>query len=317
MNNMRKLISLLIMSFVCIFVYSQISFSDVKKNDEILYLNNKYDSLQNFNEENVLLQKGQLLYCYHCNCETMFKKDGTIFNPKKRIDVYGNERIETDSSSINNRYFYVYDVIDNSNGRAPKYLLTLIEKNKKDTIYWNFKPNDYLIPIFMNVGYYEKIRSRYVGQKYYMYNSFYSKGLKEKFGKFIPEGTIFKCVDITLDRNLTDWFYAILYNSKYGKIEEHIDLEEKNGFTMFCSIRYLNKCIKRFGRYYGKLVAEGVAVEGMTKRMILEIYGYPNDKNITTTNGNRYEQWIYIRDNERNVREYIYIENDKVTGFQN
>ena len=65
-------------------------------------------------------------------------------------------------------------------------------------------------------------------------------------------------------------------------------------------------------------MTKGEMLENCKDRdLILEIYGYPDDKNITTTNGNRYEQWIYIRDKERNENEYVYIENNKVTGFQN
>ncbi|HHX68838.1 MAG TPA: hypothetical protein GX708_12400 [Gallicola sp.] len=73
----------------------------------------------------------------------------------------------------------------------------------------------------------------------------------------------------------------------------------------------LEAMIKKYGPYYGKLVGEGYYAIGMTKDMIKDSIGEPDDINRTVGSWGTHEQWVYSR-----YDLYIYFENGKVTSFQ-
>lgn len=69
--------------------------------------------------------------------------------------------------------------------------------------------------------------------------------------------------------------------------------------------------IKKYGTYYGKLIYEKNIVIGMTKDMVIESIGKPDDINRTVGSWGVHEQWVYERYDLN-----IYFENGKVSSFQ-
>ena len=124
--------------------------------------------------------------------------------------------------------------------------------------------------------------------------------------------------------------YKILYNGltgyvlKYGFITEEEQLKKGQAQEQLkrdqakeqqlqdqAKIKRERDLIKKYGSHYGKMISEGRFAVGMTKDMLIESIGRPNDINRTVGSWGVHEQWVYdIYD------LYIYFENGKVTSFQ-
>ena len=89
-------------------------------------------------------------------------------------------------------------------------------------------------------------------------------------------------------------------NDSIQRVNDSIQLVEHNKFI-----------IKKYGKYYGKLIIEGKVVLGMTKAMCEEAWGKPKDINVSIGSWGRHEQWVYDGYN------YLYFENGKLTSIQN
>lgn len=69
------------------------------------------------------------------------------------------------------------------------------------------------------------------------------------------------------------------------------------------------RLIEKYGKRYGTLVHVKVIAIGMTKNMVIECMGHPDDINKTIGSWGTHEQWVY-----RN--KYLYFENGKLTSWQ-
>lgn len=73
--------------------------------------------------------------------------------------------------------------------------------------------------------------------------------------------------------------------------------------------------VKKYGKYYGELIAEGKVVLGMTKAMCKDAWGEPDDIHTSIGSWGTHEQWVY--DYEYSSDSYLYFENGKLTSIQN
>lgn len=71
--------------------------------------------------------------------------------------------------------------------------------------------------------------------------------------------------------------------------------------------------IKKYGAVIGNRLFKGVVSLGMTKAMVKEVYGEPDDINRTVTKYSVNEQWVY---GEAPQMELFYFENGKLTAWQ-
>ena len=71
------------------------------------------------------------------------------------------------------------------------------------------------------------------------------------------------------------------------------------------------RIIKEYGSRFGNLINAGKFTIGMTKEMVIESIGKPDDINRTVGSWGVHEQWVY---DKRGL--YIYFKNGKVTSFQ-
>ena len=86
------------------------------------------------------------------------------------------------------------------------------------------------------------------------------------------------------------------------QVNDSIQLAQRNATIM-----------KKYGKYYGKLILEGKVVRGMTKEMCKESWGEPDDINVSIGSWGRHEQWVY----GKLYSSYLYFENGKLTTIQN
>jgi hypothetical protein len=73
--------------------------------------------------------------------------------------------------------------------------------------------------------------------------------------------------------------------------------------------KFLKEMIKKYGKKWGKIVGEKEIMIGMTKEMVLDSWGRPNDINRTVGSWGVHEQWVYSS-------SYLYFENGKLTSWQ-
>jgi len=101
----------------------------------------------------------------------------------------------------------------------------------------------------------------------------------------------------------------LLYLGKFLDEEQEAyiskrDKEEKQYFEA-----QKKKMLKKYGKYWGKLVAEGQLEIGMTKQMCRDSWGEPEDINTTSTRYGTHEQWVY-------TTIYVYFDNGKISAIQ-
>lgn len=68
--------------------------------------------------------------------------------------------------------------------------------------------------------------------------------------------------------------------------------------------------IKKYGSYYANLIIKKEIRIGMTKSMVIDSWGNPEDINRTAGVWGVHEQWVYDSGN------YLYFENGKLTSWQ-
>lgn len=90
-------------------------------------------------------------------------------------------------------------------------------------------------------------------------------------------------------------------NSIYilGKFLKEEDYNKRKAFLL-----------KKFGKTYSDLILKKKVRIGMSKAMVEESWGEPNDINKTSGSFGVHEQWVY-------KNQYLYFENGKLTTIQN
>jgi hypothetical protein len=93
-----------------------------------------------------------------------------------------------------------------------------------------------------------------------------------------------------------------------AKMDSIIHLNEENELFGI-QTKSLSSLIKKYGKYYGKLIYNQKVVIGMTKAMVKDALGEPDDINRTVNVYSITEQWVYHR-------LYCYFTNGKLTSWQ-
>ena len=127
-------------------------------------------------------------------------------------------------------------------------------------------------------------------------------------GDNIKAGETFFKIDTAVGLN------KICLKSKIGHTLILSTTKEYNAYSdfefHFWSGKYVDRLKKRFGvNFWKEVLARRVKI-GWTREMCEISWGYPNDKNITTSNSGRSEQWVYSS-------SYLYFTNNKLTTIQN
>ena len=89
--------------------------------------------------------------------------------------------------------------------------------------------------------------------------------------------------------------------------QEYIVKREKETKQYF--VNQKKRMIAKYGKYWGKLVADGQLEIGMTKQMCRDSWGEPESINRTSTRYGNHEQWVY-------TTIYVYFDNGKISAIQ-
>ena len=100
-----------------------------------------------------------------------------------------------------------------------------------------------------------------------------------------------------------------LYLGKFLDLpqQEYIVKREKETKQYFANQK--KRMIAKYGKYWGKLVADGQLEIGMTKQMCRDSWGEPESINRTSTRYGNHEQWVY-------TTIYVYFDNGKISAIQ-
>ena len=100
-----------------------------------------------------------------------------------------------------------------------------------------------------------------------------------------------------------------LYLGKFIDQEQQVYIEKKENETKQYFANQKKRMIAKYGKYWGKLVAEGQLEIGMTKQMCRDSWGEPESINRTSTRYGNHEQWVYST-------IFVYFDNGKISAIQ-
>lgn len=247
----------------------------------------------------------------------------------------------THYSSIEGETFKILDVTIEDVGSLFKSFIFKLQSKENQILYWtaecntmNYKKISYPVVI---KGFLDKIRDKYVNKSFYFYSPEYSGE------KYFCKNIVYKSNNSGYNSlymemcSHTDELYLPLiktpkiFNSERyedGELlieerrlipeeifeKEKIEYDEKQAEIKLNEEKEKKRheldIKKKYGSYYGKLILQNKVSIGMSKEMVKESWGIPEDINRTITENCTYEQWDYGNGN------YLYFENGKLTAIQ-
>lgn len=303
-----------------------------EKKDSII----PYDSLTNITKSNFKSQIGQTWY-YYGTKKDREKGIGDDFYTKIRKkkdtdyfeEVYNSVYKEvmkrgykgTDLDSVANRYYYVNRILESEKSlfddEVQIYIFELIMKDAPyEKLYYRYRKGNPLS--FINVGYFEKLKERYIGKALYAFQTYstFSK-LKTDEEVVVPKGTKFICKDIAIRE---DWlpFIVLLEHPVYKELYEVVNEKEIDDiYGLETEQQYQTRLKKEavLGRKYGRTNADLIIKNqiriGWTKAMCIEAWGEPESVNVTKGSYGNHEQWVYHQGSS-----YLYFENGILRTIQ-
>lgn len=316
-----NILRILIFSIVPTVTFSQIRTVVPKEKAQNLHAAS-YDSLSNFLGENVNQYVGQELYL-NAKSEslrqygyegffsdyTKNKHDGGLY---KCCDGFNSKY-----NDLEGKYFYVIDVIRHPEASQMKYLygtkyfLKVVEKESRDTLYYEYDSSlEFSFP-FIVVGFVEKLKKANIGKVFVFRNDFIrgSKDIETGDEIKLKTGEKWICEDVIID---AEYYYLslLLRNERKQKIsiEQEVLVGKYASATSF-TLTKADYFKKRFGVKNWETIVSGKVSIGMTKEMCKTAWGEPKKINKTITSKTTTEQWVY-EDN------YLYFKNGILATIQ-
>lgn len=301
-----------------------------------------YDSLKNICWENFRSQVGQTLYL---NDDAGYKKTGVYLGittmprfeysalvrknwsmrylPDSIIYKFtiGRGQCGSDYESVVGKYYYVNRLIEDPKNGSKKsgsnysYELTM-KDTPYDTVYYDFSSYVKFFGTFINTGYIEKLKQKYVGKELII-NKDDASLLKIGTGKYedIPKGTHLKCTDISIEDGNQYHILLLLHNDKYGNFYANLTLEiglEKLDTPEMYKVRLQKETAlaRKYGKVNADLIIRNQVRTGWNKAMCRESWGAPKSVNVMSGAGGITEQWVY------SSSCYLYFKNGVLTTIQ-
>lgn len=130
-----------------------------------------------------------------------------------------------------------------------------------------------------------------------------------------PEANIYESFSDTLPKDVdvyvTDFkndLWKVSYNDVSGWIPT-ASLWRTSAMIEILRDKEMYELFKRYGEDAGKKIYNQQVWIGMTKKMLSDSMGNPENKNVSKGSWGIHEQWVY-------KNKYVYIENGKVTSIQ-
>jgi hypothetical protein len=302
-------------------VFSQVKITKSIENEKEIKTNNNYDSLKNFlgkepnkyiNQKLYLKEKplGLRTFGYEGFLLSYKPSKGGFNYPKLNYKCINSNDDFTPYDSIAGKYFDVIDVINYpylNSFYDDRVLLKLVESSSKDTLYYVYKFNlsENTFP-FLVVGYYEKLKLKYINQSY-VFCTKYFQGSKDAItGKIlnIKPDIKWKCKDVTLD----DKYYNIqlVFTNEINEtvLADYEYLFELGGKSQVYDIKRAESFKKKFGVSNWYLILNREVKIGFTEEMVKLSFGEP----IKINKASYGDQWVY-------KDQYLYFENGKLKSF--
>lgn len=301
-----------------------------------------YDSLENICWKNFRSQVGQTLYL---NDDAFFKKTGVysgittmptfeyfalvLKNKNMRYlpdsIIYKFTVVEgeggSDYESVVGKYYYVNRLIEDPKNASKKsdlnYSYELIMKDAPyDTVYYDFNSYIKSFETFINTGYIEKLKQKYVGKELII-NKDDASLPKIGTGKYenIPKGTHLKCTDISIEDGNRYYMLLLLHHDKYGNFYANLTLEiglEDLDTPEVYRVRLQKEValVRKYGKVNADLIIRNQVRTGWSKAMCRESWGAPKSVNVMSGAYGTTEQWVY------SSSCYLYFKNGVLTTIQ-
>lgn len=284
-----------------------------------------YDSTQNYLRKDVYKYLGQDLYVIG-KADGIFREYGyenfvtdyiTDSYRNKSVVYKSNDNFNSTYNELAGKYFKVIQVIKHPRANenevlyGSKFFLKLVEKENKDTVYFEYESKyEHEYP-FIIVGFFEKQKKVIVGEQF-IFQDFVLKGspnIKTGEDISIVTGQIWKCTDLTVEERYYN--LSLLIENQLG---EKTTISYNHVFDSLNKGRVFSKdgatnYIKRFGKENFNTILQAKVNIGMTAEMCKLSWGRPKSINETITSGNKTEQWVYSD-------KYLYFDNGILTAIQ-
>lgn len=348
MNSKCEFFIVKLVLFMLLFVFNNVAIAQISKiktvqeetfEQEVVA---PYDSLENICKENFRSQVGQTLYL---NDDAFFKKTGVysgittmptfeyfalvLKNKNMRYlpdsIIYKFTVVEgeggSDYESVVGKYYYVNRLIEDPKNASKKsdlnYSYELIMKDAPyDTVYYDFDSRDAYFRTFINVGYIEKLKQKYVSKELIIHKD--DSGLEKiGTGKYekIPKGTHLKCIDISIEDGNQYHLLLLLHHEKYGDFYADltlgVEMERLDTPEMYkVRLQKETSLARKYGKVNADLIIRNQVRTGWSKAMCRESWGAPKSVNVMSGAGGTTKQWVY------SSSCYLYFKNGVLTIIQ-
>lgn len=295
----------------------------------------EFDSTTNYLGKNIKQYIGQTLYLAEnnyikneCTGYLLFLKymplnyDNDLFESKEQ--VYKPVKMKqsslrkvgilyaSDYDSMKDKYYKVINVLEGPQTEEKLnenfYYLQLVCLNNNDTLYYRYNILDkYWANSFIMVGYFEKLKQTYIGKSYEFFDPYIEKALKNSSyssldtTKYSTEknteqnGTIWKCIDVSIEDGNNYNLIAVLFNDKLGI--KHVNVEEilSNNYTKsrFWDCKLKQATINAFGKEIFDSIQKRSVSIGMPRLACLLAWGEPKDMTRSYNKEALTEKWTY------------------------
>lgn len=227
----------------------------------------------------------------------------------------------SDYESVVGKYYYVNRLIEDPKNASKKsdlnYSYELIMKDAPyDTVYYDFSSYIKSFETFINTGYIEKLKQKYVGKELII-NKDDASLPKIGTGKYesIPKGTRLKCTDISIEDGNRYSMLLLLHHDKYGNFYANLTLEiglEDLDTPEVYRVRLQKEValVRKYGKVNADLIIRNQVRTGWSKAMCRESWGAPKSVNVMSGAYGTTEQWVY------SSSCYLYFKNGVLTTIQ-
>ncbi len=348
MNSKCEFFIVKLVLFMLLFVFNNVAIAQISKIKTVQEETSEqdvvtpYDSLENICWKNFRSQVGQTLYL---NDDAFFKKTGVysgittmptfeyfalvLKNKNMRYlpdsIIYKFTVVEgeggSDYESVVGKYYYVNRLIEDPKNASKKsdlnYSYELIMKDAPyDTVYYDFNSYIKSFETFINTGYIEKLKQKYVGKELII-NKDDASLPKIGTGKYenIPKGTHLKCTDISIEDGNRYYMLLLLHHDKYGNFYANLTLEiglEDLDTPEVYRVRLQKEValVRKYGKVNADLIIRNQVRTGWSKAMCRESWGAPKSVNVMSGAYGTTEQWVY------SSSCYLYFKNGVLTTIQ-
>lgn len=304
---------------------------------------NEKDSVERYLAERTFQFIGQTVFvCPTTTQKQKYNESHGLNTPKEFKELQGNYYVI--DSIIPNTLYDTYHYPHRYKINSVKMVMHRLGDSSNTSNAYNIATVQLLVPSFLCMGYYEKLKMMYENKVFVTQYLIY---LMDFVGNEIsfPEGTEFRCFKVAIAEDKNYYYPHLFLEDTTGKqykipignsiwklrkrspfIEKQLYIEkleqeklaekqaqEKKKLDAAAiqkqQIEKKNALIEKYGQYYGDLIFRHKVVIGMTKEMCTAALGKPDKVNRSVGSWGVNEQWVY-----KNL--YLYFDGDKLTSFQ-